>query len=331
MKSLIASAICFQKLLSFSEKFIRTFMANFNLNSMKSYSHLLGSSTKIHMLIPEYYDQWADRMQDCLNGLDVELWSCISGNTTPPQNVQAIGSSSGTSSVNDQYDRLKKVEKRCIRELRGALPPIVYNYVRRCTTAKDIWNNLKEKFQGSEKTKINSMTHCLIELEEFKKKDSESIEDYYDRLNQLIYKCNRDGITRTTTEFNLTFIMGLHEEWRNVTLMVKTQQSFDTSTLNDLYNLLKTHEIEVNEIVEESKMSLGGTLALMSKVNEKESVEKEDSDSEGLLVNSDDEVVAFYSNNRVNKIFKKPSNSKSKIGEGKGKFVTKAGGEEKKK
>ena len=67
---------------------------------------------------------------------------------------------------------------------------------------------------------------------------------------------------------------------------------FDTSTLNDLYNLLKTHEGEVNEIAKESKMSIGGP-SLMSNVNEKESVEKEDSDSEGFLVNSDDEAIAF--------------------------------------
>ena len=49
------------------------------------------------------------------------------------------------------------------------------------------------------------------------------------------------------------------------------------------------------------------------------------------MVNSDDEVVAFYSNNRVKKFFKKPFNSKTKIGEGNGKFVEKAGEEEKKK
>ena len=97
-----------------------------------------------------------------------------------------------------------------------------------------------------------------------------------------------------------------------MTIMVKTQQSFDTSTLNDLSNLLKTHEGEVNEIEEELKISLGGSLALISKVNEKEFVEKEYSDNEGLLLNSDDEAIAFYSNNRVKKFFKKPFSSKSK-------------------
>ena len=110
-------------------------MENFNLNSMTSYSHLLGSSTKIPMLIPEYYDQWSDHMKDYLNGLDEELWSCIFGNVTLPTNIQPIRSSYYTSSVGDQTDRLKKLEKRCISELRSAFPPVVYNYVRSCILA----------------------------------------------------------------------------------------------------------------------------------------------------------------------------------------------------
>ena len=87
-------------------------MASFNLNSMTSFSHLLGSSTKIPMLIPEYYDQWANRMQDYLNGLDEELWKCISGEINQPAQVQPIGMSSSSSEVNDQTNRLKQLERR---------------------------------------------------------------------------------------------------------------------------------------------------------------------------------------------------------------------------
>ena len=143
-------------------------MANFNMNTMTSFSHLLGSSTKIPMLIPEYYDQWADRMEDYLNGIDEELWNCIDGTVQAPANVQPIGASTTTPEVLERQNRLKKNEKRCMRELRGALPPVVYNYIRSCKTAKEIWITLKEKYQGSEKTKINSVKQCIVELKEFR-------------------------------------------------------------------------------------------------------------------------------------------------------------------
>lgn len=37
---------------------------------MTNFSHFLGSSTKISMLISKYYKKSADRMEDYLNGID---------------------------------------------------------------------------------------------------------------------------------------------------------------------------------------------------------------------------------------------------------------------
>ena len=108
-------------------------------------------------------------------------------------------------------------------------------------------------------------------------------------------------------------------------MMVKNHQSYNTSTLNDLYSQLRRHESEVNEMMEESTLSLGGPLALVSKVSEKEVVGKVDSDDEeGFIMNTDDEAIAFYSNNKVKKFFKKPFNPKLKISDEKGTSVNKA-------
>ena len=146
-----------------------------------------------------------------------------------------------------------------------------YNYLRSCKTTKEIWDMLKEKYQGSEKTKKSSVKQCMLELGEFKQKDNKSIALYYDRLKDLIFKCTRYGVTRSTLEYNLTFLMGLLKEWRNIRLMIITQQSFDCYSLAYLYNVLQAHESEINEIAEEGKLSFGEPLALMSKVSAKDS------------------------------------------------------------
>ena len=104
-------------------------MTNFSMNTMTSYSHLLGSSTKISMLIPEYYDQWANRVEDYLNGIDEEFWKCITDDVHSHSFVQSVGTSTINPNVADQTTRLLKNKKKCMRELRGALPPVVYNYV----------------------------------------------------------------------------------------------------------------------------------------------------------------------------------------------------------
>nr|KAJ0213712.1 hypothetical protein LSAT_V11C400159680 [Lactuca sativa] len=237
---------------AFLKHLIHTTMANFNMNTTSGFSHILGSSTKIPMLIPEYYEPWADRMDDYPTGLDEDLWRCVkSGNFLPSMltDVGIAGCAGSSIDVTTQTNKFKANYKRCIRELQGALPLIVYNYVRGYSTAKEIWDTLNEKYKGSEKTKKSPVKQCFLELGEFKQKE-------------------------------------------------------------------------------------GGPLALMSKVTSRdakiESTENDGLEDVGLIVNSDDEAMAFYSNNKVKKIFKKPFNSKSKTSESKGSLSRKIVREEKK-
>lgn len=67
----------------------------------------------------------------------------------------------------------------------------------------------------------------LAQLAEFKQKDNESSQSYYNRFNELIYKCTMVNVHHTTLEFNITFILVL-KEWKNICLMIKTQENFDT-------------------------------------------------------------------------------------------------------
>ena len=67
--------------------------------------------------------------------------------------AEDVGIVGSTTNFALQKGRREANDKKCIRELRGALPPIVYNYVRSCKTTKEIWDTLKENYQGNEKTK----------------------------------------------------------------------------------------------------------------------------------------------------------------------------------
>lgn len=49
-------------------------MANLNVNTLVNFVNLFGSFMKIPMLLPEYYDQWVDRMEDYLNEINEDLW-----------------------------------------------------------------------------------------------------------------------------------------------------------------------------------------------------------------------------------------------------------------
>lgn len=78
----------------------------------------------------EYYDQWADCMEDYLNGVNEDLWCPIIGGPFSATAIEFVGSAAQNYKM--IVTRLKKKEndKMCIRELRGALPPVIYNYIQ---------------------------------------------------------------------------------------------------------------------------------------------------------------------------------------------------------
>lgn len=110
-------------------------MVNFKLNTMTNFCHLLGSATKIPMLILEYYEQWTDRMKDYLNDIDEDLMKSINKGPFLPKMLMVVGTAATAEDMITQGNKMKANDKKFLRELCGALPPVLYNYVRVCSTA----------------------------------------------------------------------------------------------------------------------------------------------------------------------------------------------------
>lgn len=81
------------------------------------YTNLLGSSTKIPMLLLEYYDQWSDRMEDYLNGIDKDLWRSIDKGPYRVDRVQAMGIAAQSKDMTTTLLKKEASDKRCIGEL----------------------------------------------------------------------------------------------------------------------------------------------------------------------------------------------------------------------
>lgn len=66
-------------------------MENLNFNIMMNFVNLLGAATKIPLLNHEHYDQWFDRMEDYMNGIDKDLWRSIKPQPYRSYLVEVVG------------------------------------------------------------------------------------------------------------------------------------------------------------------------------------------------------------------------------------------------
>lgn len=77
-------------------------------------------------------------MEDYLNGIDEDLWHSIEKGPYRADLIQVVGNVGVAKDMITPGTKEKANEKRCLRELCGALPQVVYNYILGCKTAKEI-------------------------------------------------------------------------------------------------------------------------------------------------------------------------------------------------
>ena len=135
--------------------------------------------------------------------------------------------------------------------------------VSSCTTAKEIWDMLKELYFTDEYLEHSIQTLLLSEFGDFKQKPEEKLIQAFDRFNHLLSKMIKHGIERKVIEQKVTFMNGLRPEWMVVVSTVKAHEQFKAYALAKLVGILKSHESAMTK--ETNVVSSMGSLALISK------------------------------------------------------------------
>ncbi|XP_052625840.1 uncharacterized protein LOC128132881 [Lactuca sativa] len=132
-----------------------------------------------------------------------------------------------------------------------------------CTTAKEIWDRLKELYSTDEDLEHSIQTLLLSEFGAFVQKPEEKLIQTFDHFNHLLSKMMKPSIERKVIEQNDTLMNGLRPEWIAVVSTVKAHEQFKSYSLAKLMGILKSHE---SEVTKEAKVVSGvGSLALVYK------------------------------------------------------------------
>lgn len=82
-------------------------------------------------------------MSSGIIGWKTDLIRCINNGEFSQVMLVNIGIAATNEDIVNQGTKMNANDKKYLRELRGALPPVVFNYIRSCKTTKDIWDTLK--------------------------------------------------------------------------------------------------------------------------------------------------------------------------------------------
>jgi hypothetical protein len=178
------------------------------------------SSFRVPILKASEYPVWKERMIIFLDSVDPEYLDRIYDGPHMPTKL-SVG-------IADEPQKMIPKEKKDYTPedissiskdakvkhlLHSALDNAMSNRVIGCKTAKQIWDALETRCQGTQAIKKNRKTILTQEYEHFDSKSGESLTDLYDRFVKLLNDLSLVNKEYDLEDSNLKFLLALPEKW----------------------------------------------------------------------------------------------------------------------
>ncbi|GKC48882.1 hypothetical protein Tco_1071627 [Tanacetum coccineum] len=183
------------------------------------------NNAKFPYLKKEEYETWAMKMEYWIMNSDHNLWNIVlNGNN----------------------------RKKTGRDLKGniiILPPSLPEDhmadFHHLDDARDIWLAVKARFGGNDESKKMRKSMLKQEFLEFRVSESEGLHKGYDRFQKILSQLNQMQAKPDNEDCNMKFLRALPPSWSQVAITLKTKGGLDYLSFDDLYNKLRTLEIDV--------------------------------------------------------------------------------------
>ncbi|GJZ13462.1 hypothetical protein Tco_0548692 [Tanacetum coccineum] len=140
----------------------------------------------------------------------------------------------------------------------------IYSTVDACPNACEMWKAIERLKQGESINVQDLETNLYWEFGKFTSRDGESLESYYSRFYKMMNELVRNQCHVTNHQVNVQFLLQLQPEWQRFVTLVKQSQELKTVSYHKLYDILKQHQNEVNEIRAERLAHTSNILALVA-------------------------------------------------------------------
>ncbi|GJY80637.1 ribonuclease H-like domain-containing protein [Tanacetum coccineum] len=204
------------------------------------------NNVKFPYLEKEKYEIWAMKMEYWIQNADHNLWRIVQqGNSPKRLGKDAKGNTIVHPPVSlDEHvavQRENKVRTLLLQALPEDHMPDFHHY----DDARDIWMAVKARFGGNEESKKMRKTMLKQQFTEFSVTEEEGLHKGYDRFQKILSQLNQVQARPDNDDINLKFLRALPSSWSQVALALKTRGGLDSMSFDDLYNKLRSLELDV--------------------------------------------------------------------------------------
>ncbi|GJX53523.1 hypothetical protein Tco_0281892 [Tanacetum coccineum] len=160
--------------------------------------------------------------------------------------------------------KLIDAEAEAVHMILNGIGNDICSTVDACPNAKEMWIAIERLQQGESVNIQDVKTKLFWEFGIFTSMDGESIESYYTRFYRMMNKLVRNKLKVDNMQVNVKFLQQLQPKWSRFVTIVKQANNLDNASYHTLFDILKQHQNEVNEIHAERIARNANPLALVA-------------------------------------------------------------------
>ncbi|GAB2275675.1 hypothetical protein Dimus_039143 [Dionaea muscipula] len=197
------------------------------------------------------YNLWKSRMKDFIKSVDYEVWKIVKDGPLKIEDEKKVKKPKATWNEEDTKRAEKNAKARNI--LKCVLTEDEFNQVSALKSAKEIWDSLKNKYEGNEEVKESKVDILVHQYELFTMNEEESITEMYARFSKIMNSLKGFGKNYSQEDKVKKILRVLPKAWRPKVTAIQECKNLKTLSIDTLIGSLLTYEVVLKE--EEPSMS----------------------------------------------------------------------------
>ena len=126
--------------------------------------------------------------------------------------------------------------------MHAGVSDVIFIRIMACTTAKEVWDKLKEEFQGSVRTRQMQVLNLKRDFEGLRMKDSEVLKEFTDRLLKVVNQIKILGEDLSDKRVVEKVLISLLERFEAKISSLEESRDLNQISLAELINALQATE-----------------------------------------------------------------------------------------
>ncbi|KAL0393227.1 UNVERIFIED_CONTAM: putative mitochondrial protein [Sesamum radiatum] len=195
----------------------------------------LAKQISVPIFSGQNYDYWAIKMKTYFQSQ--KLWEIVEEGVTLPEE-----SSTSSSAEKGKLENKKAKDSEALYYIQTAVADHIFPRISIATSAKEAWSILQKEYQGSAKVRIIKLQTLRRDFENMKMKDSETIDEYYTKVRELVNQLKAYGEDIPEKRIVEKLLISVTEKYDPIVTTIEETKDITTLTVTELVGSLEAYE-----------------------------------------------------------------------------------------